>query len=190
MIVRRQGESAEVVEEAEEELSPQSSPRHPEPVHCDEKTKETFTEAPIIEEASPNLRPVLSHVSTHDGTGVHHQDQHYEAGDEIYNKFSHVHKVTMVTVLSMSSFLAPISSTSILAASPEVVATYNTTGAIFNISNALYMIFMGFSALVYGPLGTTYVRSHPSHSSPWRETRAKCLLSVFREGNGHFQSQP
>ena len=93
--------------------------------------------------------------------GASGHDEHHEAGDEVYNKFSHPRKVVMVTVLSFCSFLAPISSTSILAASPEVVKTYHTTGAIFNISNALYMIFMGLSALVYGPLGTTYGRKWP-----------------------------
>jgi multidrug resistance protein len=92
---------------------------------------------------------------------VQEHDQYYEAGDEIYNKFSPTHKMVIVTILSCCAFLGPISSTSILAASPEVVATYNTTGAIFGLSNALYLIFMGLSPLVYGPLGTTYGRKGP-----------------------------
>lgn len=64
----------------------------------------------------------------------------------------------IVSIMSFCSFLAPISSTSILAASPEVVATFDTTGTIFNISNALYMLFMGISPLFYGPIGQTYGR--------------------------------
>lgn len=105
---------------------------------------------------SVQLHQTRSHVSTHDTPALH--DQHYEVGDEVYNKFSKWRKISIVAILSFSSFLAPISSTSILAASPEVVSTYNTTGTIFNISNALYMLFMGLSPLVWGPLGTTYGR--------------------------------
>jgi predicted MFS family arabinose efflux permease len=103
------------------------------------------------------LHQVRSHVSTHDATNINN-DPHYEAGDEIYDKFSPRRKIVIVSVLSFCSFLAPISSTSILAASPEVVATYHTTGAIFNVSNALYMVFMGLSPLLYGPMGQTYGR--------------------------------
>ena len=129
----------------------------------DEKRPDTYNESSALEDSTPNaLHHVHSHISTHDAPAVVlHHDQHYEAGDEIYEKFSHIRKVGVVTVLSFSSFLAPMSSTSILAASPEVVATYGTTGAIFGISNALYMIFMGLSPLLYGPLGTTYGRKWP-----------------------------
>ena len=184
MAQRRQEEPVEAVEEQSTPERPPTAPRD----SGSEKTDHIFTQAPALEDATPNLRPVQSHVSTHDATGPQQQDEHYEVGDEIYNKFSHFHKITMVTVLSMSSFLAPVSSTSILAASPEVVATYNTTGAIFNISNALYMIFMGFSALVYGPLGTTYVSS-ASASFALRYVLTLAWLYV-REENGLCQSPP
>ena len=86
---------------------------------------------------------------------------YHEPGDEIYNRFSHKRKATIVTVLSLCSFLAPISSTSILAAAPEVVAEFNTTGGIFGISNALYMVCMGISPLFYGPMGTAFGRRWP-----------------------------
>lgn len=76
-----------------------------------------------VESQRPSLHPVQSHVSTHDA--VHQdQDQHYEQGDEIYDRFSRGHKMLIVCIMSFCSLLAPISSTSILAASPEVVATF------------------------------------------------------------------
>lgn len=112
-----------------------------------------------IESQRPKLEHVRSHVSTHDATIVHpDHDEHYETGDEVYDRFTHKRKMIIVTVLSFCSFLAPISSTSILSAAPEVVATYNTTGTIFGISNALYLIFMGLSPMLYGPMGMTYGR--------------------------------
>lgn len=114
-----------------------------------------------------DLQRTASHVSTtHDAAITEHQADarrggYQEAGDEIYDKFSHPRKVTIVTVLSICSFLAPISSTSILAAAPEVVKTFNTTGTVFGVSNALYMIFMGVSPLIYGPMGTAFGRRWP-----------------------------
>jgi hypothetical protein len=113
-----------------------------------------------LEGQQSNLYHVRSHVSTHDAA-IAHDDRHREAGDEIYDQLPPHRKVIVVSVLSFCAFLAPISSTSILAASPEVVATFHTTGSIFNISNALYMIFMGLSPLLWGPLGQTYGRKWP-----------------------------
>lgn len=77
-----------------------------------------------VERQGPSLHPVQSHVSTHDP--VHQErDQHYEQGDEIYDRFSKSHKMMIVCIMSFCSLLAPISSTSILAASPEVVETFS-----------------------------------------------------------------
>ncbi|KAK6074814.1 hypothetical protein SCUP234_04122 [Seiridium cupressi] len=55
-------------------------------------------------------------------------------------------------------FLTPISSTSVLAASPEVAEEYGTTGTIINLSNALYMLAMGLSPMMWGPLSQVYGR--------------------------------
>ncbi|KAK0622214.1 Dityrosine transporter 1 [Lasiodiplodia hormozganensis] len=76
----------------------------------------------------------------------------------IYDKFPLYHKHIITVVVSFCGFLAPISSTSILAAIPEVAATYNTTGTTINISNALYMLFMGLSPLFWGPIGGVWGR--------------------------------
>lgn len=131
-----------------------------EPEESREKDEAEYAEEEDLENQRPNLHHVRSHVSTHDAPIVH-QDAHREQGDEIYDRLSSHRKIAIVCVLSCCSFLAPISSTSILAAAPEVVATFNTTGAIFNISNALYMVFMGLSPLFWGPIGQTYGRKWP-----------------------------
>lgn len=168
MIDKHQAQPTEVEEEESETEAPSqpSSSRQPQtPPSRRSRTssaaRTAYEESSAAENGRAELFRVLSHVSTHDAAVTHSDDTYAEAGDDIYNKFSHWRKVTMVTVLSFSSFLAPVSSTSILAASPEVVKTYGTTGAIFNISNALYMIFMGLSPLLYGPMGTTYGRKLP-----------------------------
>ena len=81
-----------------------------------------------------------------------------EAGDEIFDKVSQGRKRAIVAVLSFGAFLSPISSTSVLAATPEVAATYNTTGSIINLSNAAYMIVMALSPLFWGPMSQVYGR--------------------------------
>ena len=78
--------------------------------------------------------------------------------DEIYNRFSERKKQIITAVLSFCSFLAPISSTTVLSAVPEVAETFNCDGSIINLSNAMYMLFMGISPCFYGPIGTIYGR--------------------------------
>jgi len=89
-----------------------------------------------------------------------------EAGDEIFDKVSQGRKRAIVTVLSFGAFLSPISSTSVLAATPEVAATYNTTGSIINLSNAAYMIVMALSPLFWGPMSQVYGRRVVSNHCP------------------------
>ncbi|KAJ4287553.1 hypothetical protein N0V90_012256 [Kalmusia sp. IMI 367209] len=78
--------------------------------------------------------------------------------DEVYNRFSENRKMVITAVLSFCSFLAPVSSTTVLSAVPEVAATYHCDGSIINLSNAMYMLFMGVSPCFYGPIGTIYGR--------------------------------
>lgn len=78
--------------------------------------------------------------------------------DTIYDRLTPARKVIIVAVVSYCSFLAPISSTTILAAVPEVADQYGTTGTIINLSNALYMLFMGFSPCFWGPMSQVYGR--------------------------------
>ena len=81
-----------------------------------------------------------------------------EAGDEIYDRLSGRRKAIIVTVMSFCAFLSPISSTSVLAATPEVAAEYNTSGSVINASNAGYMALMGVSPIVWGPMSQVFGR--------------------------------
>ncbi|KAK4060589.1 hypothetical protein Trihar35433_9997 [Trichoderma harzianum] len=83
---------------------------------------------------------------------------HEEAGDEIYDRVSPHRKHVIVTILSFCAFLAPLSSTSVLAAVPQVAETYHTTGSIINVSNAAYMALMGISPVVWGPMSQVFGR--------------------------------
>jgi hypothetical protein len=114
--------------------------------------------------SSDNRSNALSHIPSH-LSHVHTQDapiqqwiSYIEVPDEVYDRLSHSRKLIIVALLSYCSFLAPISSTTILAAIPEVALTYNSTGTIINLSNALYMLFMGISPCFWGPLSQVYGR--------------------------------
>jgi hypothetical protein len=69
-----------------------------------------------------------------------HPSSVVEIPDEVYDRLPPHRKVIIVALLSFCSFLAPISSTSVLAAVPEVAAEYQTSGSIVTLSNALYML--------------------------------------------------
>jgi MFS family permease len=107
----------------------------------------------------PDLARIRSTISAHEIQGVPSRDSSYvEADAAQYERFSERRKIVITSVLSLCGFLAPISSTTILAAIPEVAATYNTSGSIINLSNALYLIFMGLSPSLWGPISTIYGR--------------------------------
>ena len=78
--------------------------------------------------------------------------------DAKYGAFSERRKTVIVAVMSFCSFLAPVSSTTVLSAVPEVAATFGTDGSVINVSNALYMLFMGLSPCFWGPFGNVYGR--------------------------------
>ncbi|GAB7364996.1 hypothetical protein MBLNU230_g5779t1 [Neophaeotheca triangularis] len=126
---------------------------------------------------SLNLQHTRSHLSaTHDIAGEHHdRDEHFETGDEIYERFSPKRKLVIVAILSFSSFLAPVGSTMVLSAIPEVAAEYSTSGTVINVSNALYLIFMGLSPLLWGPLGQVYGRK-------WTLAVSSALFTAFSIG--------
>lgn len=111
------------------------------------------------EKTRPDLYQVQSTISHHDIQGVpSHSSSYIEVNAAQYERFSDRRKVLITCVLSLCGFLAPISSTTILAAIPEVASTYHSTGTIINLSNALYLIFMGISPSLWGPLSTIYGR--------------------------------
>lgn len=81
-----------------------------------------------------------------------------DAEEDMYSRFTGRQKFAIVFILSFCAFLSPISSTSVLAATPEVAKEFHTTGAIINTSNAAYMVFMGFSPIVWGPMSQVFGR--------------------------------
>ena len=105
---------------------------------------------------APQLTREQSHLSHHELHGA--VSQHVEANAAQYERFSNHKKVIITCVLSICGFLAPISSTTILAAIPEVAAEFESTGTIINLSNALYLVFMGISPCFWGPLSQMYGR--------------------------------
>ena len=109
-----------------------------------------------------HLQTEISH--THDAP-VQQFDSFVEVPDEVYDRLPESRKIIIVCLLSFCSFLAPISSTTILSAIPEVASTYNSTGTIINLSNALYMLFMGVSPAFWGPLSQVYGRRYVSFYS-------------------------
>jgi Major Facilitator Superfamily len=111
--------------------------------------------APTVVDAPP-LHHIESHLSHHELHGA--VSTHTEANAAQYERFSEHRKIIITAVLSLCGFLAPISSTSILSAVPEVADEYHTTGSVINLSNALYLIAMGLSPCVWGPLSQIYGR--------------------------------
>ncbi|KAI1303315.1 major facilitator superfamily domain-containing protein [Xylaria venustula] len=85
-------------------------------------------------------------------------DSIIEIPDHFYDKLPRHRKTIILFLVSFSSFLSPISSTSVLAATPEVASEYSTTGTIVNLVNALYLLFMGLSPIIWGPLSQVYGR--------------------------------
>lgn len=122
----------------------------------------------------PNLAHAQSHISTHDAPVPMQQYSSYvEVPDEVYDRLSPKRKLVIVSLLSFCSFLAPISSTTVLAAIPEVAQTYHSTGTIINLSNALYMLFMGVSPCFWGPLSQVYGRRWVNHLSYKKQARQR-----------------
>ena len=113
---------------------------------------------PSHREPSHALAAIPSHVSHSHDAPIEHTSSYVEVPDEVYDRLPHSRKLIIVALLSYCGLLAPISSTTVLSAVPEVAATYGTTGSIINLSNALYMLFMGFSPCFWGPLSQVYGR--------------------------------
>ncbi|KAI2640119.1 major facilitator superfamily domain-containing protein [Xylaria nigripes] len=91
-------------------------------------------------------------------TPVQPIDSIIDIPDEFYDRLPRHRKTIILFLMSFSAFLSPISSTSVLAATPEVVAQFESTGSIVNLVNAIYLLFMGLSPIVWGPLSQVYGR--------------------------------
>ncbi|KAK5069838.1 hypothetical protein LTR51_008152 [Lithohypha guttulata] len=119
----------------------------------------SILQRPSTTDDRPDLSRITSHQSHHDIHAVaSHASSYVEVNAAQYERFSLRKKYTITFVLSVCGFLAPVSSTAVLSAIPEVAETYNTTGSIINLSNALYLVFMGLSPCFWGPLSQIYGR--------------------------------
>ncbi|KAF5717356.1 dityrosine transporter [Fusarium mundagurra] len=134
--------------------------------------EESPPQAAVRDPTQDTINRTISHISGHDRfepaatiTASDSNVPYREAGDEIFDKVSPRRRVAIVTVLSFGAFLSPISSTSVLAATPEVAKTFNSTGSIINLSNAAYMIVMALSPLFWGPMSQVYGRRSAALSS-------------------------
>ncbi len=81
-----------------------------------------------------------------------------EIPDSFYDRLTPRRKTAIVALMSYCSVLAPISSTAVLPAVPDVAAEFGTTGVVINVTNALYLLFMGLSPIVWSPLSEVYGR--------------------------------
>lgn len=136
--------------------SPSSSRRH---------STASTRPGPSRRAQSPGGSPVAripTNVSLGPDNPVEHYTSFVEVPDSVYDRIPQHRKLVIVALLSYCSFLAPISSTTVLSAVPEVAATYNTTGSIIGLSNALYMLFMGLSPMVWGPFSEVWGRKSVS----------------------------
>ncbi|KAJ6567128.1 major facilitator superfamily domain-containing protein [Mycena capillaripes] len=105
-----------------------------------------------------------------DGGVLHHIPSHVsqdipmftpsvpKTDDSIYDQIPPHRKSIITCVLALCGFLAPVASTTVLSAIPEVASTFNTTGSIINLSNAIYLIFMGISPCFWAPISQVYGR--------------------------------
>ncbi|KAL3468950.1 major facilitator superfamily domain-containing protein [Aspergillus californicus] len=84
-----------------------------------------------------------------------------------FNRFSSKRKAVMVVIIAWTGLLSPMASTSVLSAIPNVAETYNTSGSVIGISNALYLVFMALSPCFWGPWCQTLGR------------RLSCLASTI-----------
>lgn len=105
--------------------------------------------------SAPALATCLSH--SHDAPLAAYIS-HPAIDDSIYDRLTPSRKRVIVALISYCSFLSPMGSTTVLSAIPEVAGEYNTTGTIINISNALYMLFMGISPCFWGPASQIFGR--------------------------------
>ncbi|KAL1896416.1 hypothetical protein Cpir12675_002820 [Ceratocystis pirilliformis] len=126
-------------------------------------TAKIHTETPDTHSiASENLRRHFTHASVAgpDAVAVVLEESisNTEVPDSVYDRFTSRQKIMIVALLAFCSFLASISSTSVLVASPEVASEFDTTGTIISLSNAMYMLSMGICPAIWGPLNTVYGR--------------------------------
>ncbi|KAJ3549174.1 hypothetical protein NM208_g644 [Fusarium decemcellulare] len=78
--------------------------------------------------------------------------------EDKYDKFTVTRKKIITATVSLGGLTATMASLPVLSAIPEIASAFDTTGKIINLSNGLYMLFMGISTLLWGPLSEVYGR--------------------------------
>ncbi|TKW48194.1 hypothetical protein CTA1_12532 [Colletotrichum tanaceti] len=78
--------------------------------------------------------------------------------EAIYARFKPARKRLVTAVVACGGVASTVSSLLLLAAIPEIAADLGTTGSVVNVSNAVYVLFMGLSTLFWGPLSQVYGR--------------------------------
>ncbi|KXH30228.1 major facilitator superfamily transporter [Colletotrichum nymphaeae SA-01] len=81
--------------------------------------------------------------------------------EAVYNRFSPAKKRLVTAVVACGGIASTVSSLLLLAAIPEIAADLNTTGTTINVSNAIYVLFMGICTLFWGPISQVYGRKWP-----------------------------
>lgn len=76
----------------------------------------------------------------------------------VYSRFSNVQKGSMTAFIAFGAWLASMSTTSVLAAVPEIAETFHTTPTVINMSNAVYLVFVGLSGCFWGPWADIFGR--------------------------------
>lgn len=97
------------------------------------------------------------------------EEPRVESPVDEFDRFSSRRKLVMVVVIAWTGLLSPMASTSVLSAIPNVASTYNTSGSVIGLSNALYLVFMALSPCFWGPWCQTIGR---------RMVRSNCFLSI------------
>lgn len=132
---------------------PEADSIHPVP-----KSTASLPTAPV----PPPLPDDHVSVGEHLAAAGTHASSHISIPDAVYDRFPRHRKIVILALLSFCSFLSPVSSTSVLAATPEVAAEYGTDGTVINVVNAIYMLMMGLSPIVWGPMSEVYGRRRVS----------------------------
>lgn len=78
--------------------------------------------------------------------------------EAIYNRFTPAKKRLVTAVVACGGIASTVSSLLLLAAIPEIAADLDTTGTTINVSNAIYVLFMGICTLFWGPISQVYGR--------------------------------
>ncbi|OLN82436.1 Dityrosine transporter 1-like protein 5 [Colletotrichum chlorophyti] len=111
----------------------------------------------------PELAPTTSNAEKNVGIlpAVDDANLSREDTEAIYDRFAPGRKRLVTAVVACGGVASTVSSLLLLAAIPEIAADLNSTGSIVNVSNAIYILFMGISTLFWGPISQVYGRKWP-----------------------------